>query len=180
MLNGEAAGTMPDAYTGGMTARGVSNLEEFVRSGGTLVAMDRAAELPLTAFGLPVKNVAAGARESDFYVPGSILRLRLDPSNPIAYGMPPEASAFFVNSPAFDVGPASDRIRVAAEYPLRDLLMSGWMLGERTLSGRAAIVDASIDRGRVVLLGFRTQHRGQSHGTFKLLFNSILLGASSR
>jgi hypothetical protein len=180
MLNGEAAGTVPDAYTGGMTARGVSNLEEFVRSGGTLVAMDRAAELPLTAFGLPVKNIAAGARESDFYVPGSILRLRLDPSNPIAYGMPPEAAAFFVNSPAFDVGPASDRIRVVAEYPNRDLLMSGWILGERTLAGRAAVVDASIDKGRVVLLGFRTQHRGQSHGTFKLLFNSILLGASSR
>ena len=180
MLNGEPAGTMPDAYTGGMTARGVSNLHEFVRNGGTLVAMDRAAELPVTAFGLAVKNVAAGGRESDFYAPGSIIRVRVDPSHPVAYGMQPEAAAFFVNSPAFDVGPASDRIRIVADYPNRELLMSGWMLGERTLAGRAAVVEATVDRGRVVLLGFRTQHRGQSHGTFKLLFNSILLGASNR
>jgi len=183
MLNGEPAGTMPDAYTGGMTARGVSNLLEFVRSGGTLVAMDRAAELPLAAFGLPVenvKNVAASGRESDFYVPGSIIRVRVDQSNPIAYGMPPEAAAFFINSPVFEVGLPSDRTRVVAEYPTRDLLMSGWLLGERTLAGRAAVVDASIDLGRVVLLGFRTQHRGQSHGTFKLLFNSLLPGTSNR
>jgi hypothetical protein len=177
MLNGEASGTMPDAYTGGMTARGVSNLREFVAGGGTLVAMDRAAELPVTAFALPVENVAIG-RESDVYVPGSILRLRVDPSHPVAYGMPPDAAAFFVNSPAFALTAPSDRIRVVAEYPTRDLLMSGWLLGERTIAGRAAIVEASVEKGRVILLGFRTQHRGQSHGTYKLLFNAILLGGS--
>jgi len=36
-----------------------------------------------------------------------------------------------------------------------------------------------IDRGRVVLLGFQAEHRGQSHGTYKLLFNSILLATSA-
>ena len=55
--------------------------------------------------------------------------------------------------------------------------MSGWMLGERTIAGRAAVVEAAVDKGRVILLGFRSQHRGQMHGGFKLLFNSILLGA---
>ncbi|HEV2983823.1 MAG TPA: M14 metallopeptidase family protein, partial [Vicinamibacterales bacterium] len=74
MLNGLAPGSMPDAYTGGMTARGVSNLYEFAASGGTLVAMDRAAELPLTTFGLPIRSVTAGARDTDFYIPGSLLR----------------------------------------------------------------------------------------------------------
>jgi hypothetical protein len=174
MLNGEASGTLPDAYTGGMTARGVANLREFVSAGGTLVAMDRAAELPIAAFGLPVRDVAAAAaRAADFYVPGSILHLRVDPSHPIGYGMPADAAAFFINSPAFEVS-ANGGARVVAGYPTRDVLMSGWMLGERTIAGRAAVVEVPLDRGRVILLGFRTQHRGQSHGTYKLLFNSIL------
>jgi hypothetical protein len=179
MLNGMAPGSMPDAYTGGMTTRGVANLYEFASHGGTLVAMDRAAELPLTTFGLPIRNVTAGVQEADFYVPGSILKVKVDPSNPVAYGMPPEAAAFFINSPAFAVGRPDD-IRTVAEYPGRDVLLSGWMLGERVIAGRAAVVDATVDKGRLVLLGFRSEHRGQTHGTYKLLFNAILLSASER
>jgi hypothetical protein len=175
MLNGEAAGSLPEPYTGGMTTRGIANLREFVSAGGTLVAMDRAAELPIAAFGLPVRDVAAaGARAADFYAPGSILRIRVDPSHPIGYGMADEAAAFFIHSPAFEVSPNAPGARIVAEYPTRDVLMSGWILGERTIAGRAAVVEVSIDKGRVILLGFRTQHRGQSHGTYKLLFNSIL------
>jgi len=191
MLHGMPPGSMPEAYTGGMTERGVSNLREFVAQGGTLVAMDRAAELPLAAFGLPIRNVTADARDADFYVPGSILRIAVDPTHPIAYGMPRDAAAFFINSPAFAVGrggpaddPATvetalrDTVRVVARYPETGLLMSGWLLGERVIAGRAAVVDASLGKGHVVLLGFRTEHRGQTHGTYKLLFNAILLGAS--
>src|SRR4051812_46798401 len=69
MLNGMAPGSMPDPYTGGMTARGVANVREFVSSGGTLVAMDRAAELPITTFGLPITNVTSGVPNTDFYIP---------------------------------------------------------------------------------------------------------------
>jgi len=92
--------------------------------------------------------------------------------------MPHDAAAFFIHSPAFAVSPPSREIRTVAEYPERDVLMSGWMVGERTIAGRAAVIEASVGSGRVVLLGFRTQHRGQPHGTFKLLFNSILLAAA--
>jgi hypothetical protein len=192
MLNGMAQGSMPDAYTGGMTARGVSNLYEFTAAGGTLVAMDRAGELPLTTFGLPIRNVAAGVRDTDFYVPGSLLRISVDPSHPVAYGMPPDAAAFFVNSPAFAIGrrasqfgdepgaepAAPENIHIVAKYPTGNLLMSGWMLGERVLAGRAAVLEASVEKGHLVLLGLRSEHRGQTHGTYKLLFNAILLGGS--
>ena len=179
MLNGMAAGTMPDAYTGGMTARGVTNLYEFAASGGTLVAMDRAADLPLSAFGLHVENVTTSAREADFYIPGSILKIKVDANHPVAYGMPPDAAAFFINSPAF-AAVGAPNARIVAEYPARDLLLSGWLLGEPVIAGRAAVVEAAVDKGRVVLLGFRTQHRAQPHGTYKLLFNAILLGSSQR
>src|SRR6185295_19117072 len=151
MQNGEPAGTMPDAYTGGMTARGVANLRDFVVAGGTLVAMDRATELPLAAFGLPVRNVALGGRDADFFVPGSLLQVRVNPALPLAYGMPRDASAVFINSPAFEVSP-SDRLHVVADYPARGLLMSGWLLGEQMLAGRAAVVEARLGKGRVVLL----------------------------
>jgi hypothetical protein len=121
-------------------------------------------------------------------VPGSILRIITDPSQPIAYGMPPEAGAFFINSPAFSVerqrggaganavAPATGEVHVVARYPPGNLLMSGWMLGEQVIAGRAAVVDAPLEKGRVVLLGFRSEHRGQTHGTYKLLFNSVLRG----
>jgi len=190
MLSGRRAGSMPEQYVGGLTARGVANLHEFVVAGGTLVAMDRAASLPIEAFGLPVRDVTAGRPESEFYVPGTILRISFDPSQPVAYGMPSEGAAFFVNSPAFQVIDARNRfegwtnrppkpppgVKAVARYPQKDLLMSGWMLGEAVLHNRTAVVDAEVGKGRVVLLGFRTQHRGQPHGTFRLLFNSVLLG----
>src|SRR5262249_1800810 len=167
MLNGMAPGSMPDAYTGGMTVRGVSNLYEFVTQGGTLVAMDRAAELPLTTFGLPVRNVTAGVLETDSYIPGSILRIAVDPTHPVAYGMPPDAAAFFINSPAFAIGrrtsqfddspavepPVPQGLHVVAHYPESNLLMSGWMLGERLIARRAAVIEAAVDKGPVVLLG---------------------------
>jgi hypothetical protein len=175
MLNGFAAGTLPDEYTGGMTARGVESLRTFVERGGVLVAMDRSAELPLTGFGIPVQNVTATQRDSAFYVPGAILRLGVDPTHPVAYGMPAESAAFFTNSPAFALEGSDVGARVVARYPTEKLLMSGWLLGEQVIADRAAIVDVPLGRGRVVLLGFRTQHRGQPHGTFKFLFNSLLL-----
>ena len=176
MLDGLESGSMPEAYTGGMTAAGMQNLRAFVEAGGTLVAMDRAADLPLHLFDLPIRNVTADVPENEFYVPGSILRITVDPSNPIASGMPREAAAFFINSPAFDVQ-RRDGVEIVAEYPRSNVLLSGWLLGERVLAGRAAVVRARVGTGHVVLLGFRTEHRGQPHGTFKFLFNAILLGA---
>jgi len=41
---------------------------------------------------------------------------------------------------------------------------------------KASIVNIKYGKGKVVLLGFRVQHRAQPHGTFKLLFNSIHYG----
>lgn len=194
MLSGLAPGTMPAEYTGGMTPRGVANLYAFAAEGGTLVAMDSASELPLTTFGLPVRSVVENLRDSEFYIPGTLLRLKVDNTNPVAFGMPEETAAFFIHSPVFGVGRARTRfeedtaaspekpqgVRVVAEYPTKDLLMSGWLLGERHIAGRAAVVEVTVEKGRTVLLGFRTQHRGQPHGTFKLLFNSILLGTSEK
>jgi hypothetical protein len=133
--------------------------------------------LPLRAFNLPVRDVTANLPASSVDIPGSLLRLHVDPAQPLAFGMPPFAAAFFADSPAFEVGAVIRPPRVAASYPDANLQLSGWVHGETTLAGRSAVLEVELDRGRVVLLGFRTQHRGQSHGTFKFLFNSLLLSS---
>ena len=192
MLHGNAPGTVPPEFAGGMGIVGAANLYKFAAAGGTLVAMGQATELPVTTFGLPVQNVLAGVPASDFLVPGSILRVTIDTQHPIGFGMPEEAGAFFARGPAFFVGrdrtdfeddiardPAPpEHVRVVAHYPENPLLLSGWTHGEQRLYGRAAIVEAALEQGRVVLLGIRAQHRGQAHGTFKLLFNSVYLATS--
>ena len=117
--------------------------------------------------------MSARLRNSDFYVPGTVVHLSVDPSAPLAWGMPSEAAAFLIHSPAFSLdSPAAGTI--VARYPTQGLLMSGWLLGEPVIAGRAAVVQATLGKGQVVLLGFAVQHRGQAQGTFKLLFNSLL------
>ena len=185
MMSGQAPGTMPAEMVGGMSPRGVQHLYTFVADGGTLVTLDTAAELPLATFGLPIRNPLTGLRNSEFFIPGTLLRVRIDNRQPVAWGMPSDVAGFFSNSPAFDVGytgrgarQATEGVTVAGTYATEDLLMSGWLLGERHLAGRAAVVTAQIERGRAVLLGFRVQHRAQPPATFKLLFNSLYLGSA--
>ena len=194
MVSGLAAGTMPEDYVGGMTPRGVNNLFQFTSEGGTLVTLDSASELPLTIMGLPIRNTVASLRNNEFYIPGTLLRMNIDSANPVAWGMPATTAAFFAHSPVFEIGRSRGRfgdtreadppkpvgVNVVGSYPASDVLMSGWLLGERHLQNKAAVIEAAVDKGRVVLLGFRTQHRGQPHATFKLLFNSIYLGASEK
>ena len=183
LLTGLSPATMPEPYTGGLGPRGVASLHAFVESGGTLVTLDSASELPLTAFGLPVGNVLTGVRDTEFSVPGSLLRLEVDTANPLAWGMPAEVSAFFANGLAF--APIAPRARgeaeawpgsarVVASYARDGLLQSGWQLGAERIAGRGALVEIRVGRGRVVLVGFRTQHRAQPHATFKFLFNALL------
>jgi hypothetical protein len=184
ILNGHAPGTMPDGFTGGLGLEGALALERFARSGGTLVALDGAADFAIQQFGLPVKNAVAGVPREDFFIPGSLIAVEPDPAHPLAFGMPSSSAAFFVRSRAFEaVKPAEagdhkgppPPLEIAVRYAAEDLLLSGWALGEKEhLGGKAAVVRARLGDGEVVLIGFRSQFRGQPRGTFKLLFNALL------
>ena len=81
-------------------------------------------------------------------------------------------NAYFINSSAFDVTDPK-RVRVIARYATDNLLRSGWLLGEDYLKSKVALAEVSLGHGRVILFGFRPQHRGQTWGTFPLIFNSI-------
>ena len=177
MLNGIAAGTYPAAYTGGMTAAGVANLKSFVEHGGVLVTVNDAAELPIKGFGLPVKDVTAGLSSSAYYSPGSVVAGTVRPNDPVTYGMPKNADLYSSNSPAFvltDTAPAATTTPVS--YASKNVLRSGWLLGENVVAGQSDVVNMPVGAGSVVLLGMSVQHRAQAHGTYKLLFNSLFMG----
>ncbi|MDT5156121.1 MAG: hypothetical protein QOH51_478 [Acidobacteriota bacterium] len=174
IVEGRAKDTAPVEFTGGITEAGVENLRRFVEEGGTLVCWDDSTELAIKSFKLPVRNVLEGLKTSEFYCPGSVLRIEVDASQTLARGLAPLMDAYFVDSAAFDVTDTSSA-RVIARYAGRkeDVLRSGYLLGAERLAGRAALVEVTLGKGRVVLFGFRPQHRGQTWGTFPFIFNAI-------
>jgi hypothetical protein len=176
VIAGGPAGAYPDSLKGGVGAPGAAALGAFVDQGGTVVAFNEASNYAIEALALPVKNELAGIRSNDFYAPGSILKVVIDRSNPLAAGSTaPEQAVWFEGSPAFTVTD-STRASVVARYPAAttDPLMSGWLLGAPKLAGKAAMVDVKRGRGHVVLFGFRPQYRAQTMATYPLLWNALL------
>ncbi len=179
--DGHAPGSMPPDFVGGLGTRGVAALERFVEAGGTLVALGGATELAVTDFGLPVRNVLDGLPATEFYCPGSLLRLAIDQKDALTAGLPAEQAAFFVHGRAFAVDPGgAARVRVLARYASSDVLMSGWINGPRHVEGYAAALEVALGHGRVVLVGFGPEFRGQPHGTFKFLFDPVVESALGR
>lgn len=179
----------PPRYAGGLGDAGLAELKAFVLAGGTLVTLDDAAEIATEALGVPVRLIRVAARDSavaekeqqdPLYAPGSILRVLVDTRHPVAAGMRDTAAVYFTNSVTFDV-PRGTAARVVARYPERAdaVLLSGYLSGAGTIAGKAALVDVALGNGRVIMFGFRPQYRGQSYGTFKLLFNALLDGGLS-
>jgi len=174
ILNGLPAERYPARFAGGLGAMGVQSLRDFVDAGGTLIALNETCDFVIGALDLPISDVLVDVPARDFYGPGSILRMQLDPDAPLAAGMPTQTVAWFEGGPAFDVRDPS-RVRVVARYPVDpgDVLLSGWLLGAPRLAGKAALVEVRRGRGRVILFGFRPQYRGQSLATYPLLFNAL-------
>lgn len=176
IINGHRKGTMPPQYVGGILNSGVDNLKKFVESGGTLVAMDAACGLPIEKFHLPIIDITKKLKPEEFFASGLLLNVVLDLEHPVAYGMPEETAGFYAQSPVFQTWTASENkseVKIIAKYPEENVMASGWMLGENYLRNKAAAVEVKMGKGKIILLGFNVQHRGQTAATFKLLFNSL-------
>jgi len=171
IVQGNASGSLPAEYTGGITESGVNHLKEFVSNGGTLICFDASCGLPITQFKLPLQNTLEGLRSSDFYSPGSILSLDVDGTFPSFQRLPAKLPAYFINSSAFATTDAS--VKVIARYAKDDLLLSGWLLGEDKLRGQIALAETAFGKGRVILFAFRPQHRGQTWATLPLIWKAI-------
>jgi len=175
IMDGQAVGTVPGEFAGGIGEDGLANLKTFVRSGGTLVTLGNSSVFAADKFNLPVKNVLSGLKPLEFACPGSILRGEVRETNhPVVFGLPPNPALFFARNPAFDT-PKEFNGTVLIAYPKdENPLLSGYLLHPERIQGKAAALDVPYGKGHIIMLAFRPQWRGQSWGTFKVLFNALL------
>ncbi|MET0752806.1 MAG: hypothetical protein ABWZ66_05515, partial [Pyrinomonadaceae bacterium] len=171
IVKGLSAEKYADEFAGGTGEQGVENLKKFVEAGGKLICFDDSCELVIRRFNLPVKNVLKGLKRNEFYNPGSIVKLNVDTSNPLAKGLGRQIAAYFTNSSAFEIEDKT-KVKSIANYAETDALISGWMLGEKTLNGKSALAETVYGKGKIILFAFRPQHRGQTFGTFPFIFNA--------
>ncbi|HYH06122.1 MAG TPA: M14 metallopeptidase family protein [Thermoanaerobaculia bacterium] len=168
---------MPPEYRGALGSNGAEALRKFVDAGGSLIAFGDSCDYVVEQFNIPVRNALAGVRSEDYSNPGSLVRIHLRPDHPVTAGMPAQTAAFLDGAIAFDTtSPATDMQRwVLASYPEadEDILLSGWIHGADRLTRKAAAVAVTYGKGKIVLFGFRPQHRGQTHATFPLVFNAL-------
>ena len=168
---------LPAEYAGGLEKEGAKALKEFVESGGTLVAFASSSDYVLDEFNIPARNVLSKTKADDFSCPGSLLRVKVTPGHPVTYGLAGEVAVFLDKPIAFATAlPGMEMERwVLAAYPesARDVLLSGWIRGEERLARQAAAVAVTYGKGKIVLLGFRPQHRAQTNVTYPFVFNAL-------
>jgi hypothetical protein len=169
--------SVPPAYRSGFGEDGIAALDAFVENGGTLVTMSQAGQLALEDLDVPVRDAVEGVWGNDFWAPGASLRINIDNTTPFTWGMPSRGLATFLSGgQVYETrsGARSADVRRLATYPDRDILESGWLLNEAAIANKAAIVAIEKGQGTLLMLGFRVQHRAQTHGTYKLLFNALM------
>jgi len=171
-------------------AKTIPKLREFIGAGGTVIAIGGSTSVTYS-LGLPIAN-ALMDRQSDgserplprekFYVPGSILQVSVDNTNPLAYGMTEKLDVFFDNSPVFRLKPDASLsgVKPIAWFDSDKPLRSGWAWGQKYLQDGVAVAEANIGKGKLFLFGPEITFRGQPHGTFKFLFNGIYYGGAER
>ena len=194
MLHGNSVLEMPEKFTGGLGLEGSVALSNYVKNGGTLMAFDEASNYVIEQFGLPIKDATAGTDNKQFFIPGSLIKTGFDTTHPLAFGMQDTVAVSFNKSRAFEIEKQEKKgeggteeikdapipeIEIIANYAEKDLLMSGWAMGEKKyIAKKPAMVKAKYGKGAVVLFAFRPQFRAQPRGTYKLIFNTIYEGAS--
>ena len=163
----------PKEYATGIGKEGVEKLKDFVEAGGLLLCFANASEFAIEFLGLPVKNVIKDIASTEFFCPGSTLRVDVNYDNPLTQGVQDDLSIIYRRNAVYEVasGKESHNMQVVLSYPESHIMQSGWLIGEKYLSRKAALIDAKKGEGRAVLFGFSPQFRAQSDASFKLFFN---------
>lgn len=174
LREGHAPGSVPARYAGGMGEVGARALDAFVRDGGRLVALNLSADYAIEALDLPVRNVLADLERSEFFSTGSLMAVEANVTHPVMAGVDRDAVVFFDRGPAFELEEDAPGVALASYGAAGSPLVSGYLLGEDHIQGRAAAVALEHGEGRVVLFGFRPQWRGQTFATFGMLFNALV------
>jgi hypothetical protein len=166
---------VPPEFSGGLGSDGVASLKAFTEAGGTIVTLNKASEIYAKKDSGQIQNALASVDRKSFFIPGSILQISVDPSNPIAFGSTLTVPIFYENGPTFKV---NGDARSIGSFTTEKPLLSGWILGGQFLKGTSVITEEPVGRGRIILFGFRPQYRAQSEVTYKFLFNALLYSSS--
>jgi len=162
---------IPPEYVGGLGEVGMEALRRFAAAGGHLIAIDRAAGAMIDGLALPVERPLRDVSTDQFSCPGSLLRIVVDTTHQLGYGLPRETAVLFMDSVVFG-GTDSDAC-IVGRYPRSNPRLSGWINGWPMIEGKGALLDVRYGHGRVVLVGFRPYFRAQARGTYRILFNAI-------
>ncbi|MCC2975912.1 M14 family metallopeptidase [Sphingomonas sp. PL-96] len=179
LMDGFSPNQMPAPYSGGIGEDGAEKLKDFVRNGGTLVALNNASDAIIDLFQLPVTNILKDVKSDTFFCSGALLQVSLNPAASVNAGMPADPIVMFERGPAFAPKPGFQGQVLASYTPTGDPLRSGVLLHPEAIQGKAAAVEVQYGKGKVYLYGFRPQWRGQSHGGYKLLFNTLYAGGAT-
>jgi hypothetical protein len=174
------------ATLGRVSPQTIPHLKTFLEQGGTIITIGSSTNLA-GHLGLPVKDYMVermpdGTVRSlpgdKYYIPGSLLRVTVDNTLPVAAGLPREVDVMFDDSPVFRLEPdAGNRgVKPIAWFSSSTPLRSGWAWGQSYLQGGTAMLQADVGSGKLLMFGPEILFRGQPHGTFKLFFNSIFTG----
>ncbi len=181
--------SLPPEYAKGMGKEGLQKVVAFLDQGGHIIAWGRSTAMFMglltleknkkekESFQLPVRDISSDLQKKGLYVPGSLLRLNVLPEHPITFGLPAEIGVFSRGKPVFKTQiPRFDMDRrVVGYFPERNILMSGYAEKETLLGNTAALVWIKKNKGQLVLFSFQPQFRASTQGSFKLLFNALLL-----
>lgn len=172
----ETGPQIPPEFRGGLGPEGLKQLETFAEAGGTLITLNKASQVYAKHANVNLQNVLEGVPSKDFYIPGSILEINVNPDDPIGYGSAPSVPIWFEGGPTFQVsGPAHSVAHYGTDKPL----LSGWILGGDKLKNTSALAEEPMGKGRLIAFGFRPQYRVQSEVSYRFLFNSLLYAAAS-
>jgi len=166
----------PPEYRSGIGSDGVDKLKKFVENGGEILTMGAAAELAIKGLKLPIKDLTEDITDpSQFMCPGCTLYAEVDTEHYLGFGMPQQTYIFFWDRPVLEIIPNhyNENFKVVVQYPEQNILRSGWLIGEKLLSRKPALIEALVNKGRVYIYAFRPIFRAQTRGTFKLFFNSL-------
>jgi hypothetical protein len=170
------APVLPPEYKSGIGDDGVEKINEFAENGGTVIALYDSCEYAIEKMGLPVINTLKEVKPKEFHCPGSTVWVNVDNSHPLAYGMPERALILLRGNHAYAVKPNhyNDNYSVVVSYPEEDMKLSGWLIGEKLLARKAAMIEAKKKEGRVIMYGFAPQMRALTDASFKFFFNALV------
>jgi hypothetical protein len=174
LVDGFGVGVVPGQYAEGIGKDGIDHLRAFTRDGGTLVALNKTASNLIPLMSLPVQNAIEGFKSDKFFCSGALLRVNTEHADlPVNYGVSESPVVMFQNGPAFQALPGFQGAVIARYAKETDPLESGLLLHPEAIEGKAAAMEVAFGKGRIVLFGFKPQFRGQSHATYKYLFNEL-------